>query len=175
MKTIKHFLCFLITPETQLPAHADGLAGAGPAKQGHAVNTSLYARRQPPCCRRSLFRSPHTRCRPSPSWLSFRGNRVMLCVFAVNIFLGGGRYLHGPGQSLDRYAVSPSPCAPRCTYDIHGRISAAGGQEVRSGHPCRLIAHAHPCAPRCTYIPVGKKRAVIATARWLFVSTTRPD
>jgi hypothetical protein len=70
-------------------------------------------------------------------------------------------YLHGPGQSLDRFPVSPSPL--------------------------RLIAHAHPCArdvptwpwpvsrpvpgltfslqahrsraslrPRCTYIPVGK-------------------
>jgi len=25
-------------------------------------------------------------------------------------------YAHGPGQPLDRHAVSPSPCAPRCTY-----------------------------------------------------------
>jgi hypothetical protein len=72
----------LINPETQLPAHADGLAGAGPAKQGHAVNTSLYARRQPPCRRRSLFRRPHTRCRSSPSWLSFRGNQDNSCILA---------------------------------------------------------------------------------------------
>jgi hypothetical protein len=25
-------------------------------------------------------------------------------------------YLPGPDRSLDHYAVSPSPCAPRCTY-----------------------------------------------------------
>jgi hypothetical protein len=53
-------------------------------------------------------------------------------------------YLHGPGQSLDRFPVSP--------------------------FPCRLIAHAHP-APAMYLHPCRQKRAVIATARWLLVST----
>jgi hypothetical protein len=53
------------------------MAALGPAKPGHAVNTSLYARRQPgpgqpldrfpvalsPGCRRSRFGRPHTRLR----------------------------------------------------------------------------------------------------------------
>jgi len=38
---------------------------------------------------------------------------------------------HGPGQSLDRYAVSPSPCAPRYTYIPVGKNGGPGGAAVR--------------------------------------------
>jgi hypothetical protein len=49
---------FLIITETQSYDACGRNDGCGARKQGHAVNTSLYARRQPPCCRRSLFAGP---------------------------------------------------------------------------------------------------------------------
>jgi hypothetical protein len=87
-RSIRSLSLFPIITETQ-PYDACGRdGGSGTRKQGHAVNTSLYARRQPgpgqpldrfpvspsPCCRRSLFRRPHTRCQRC-TWLRTRAAR----------------------------------------------------------------------------------------------------
>jgi hypothetical protein len=57
-------------------------------------------------CKREGTKSRRSRRRRS----SYRGcpERPSLCTLIA--------YAHGPGQPLDRHAVSPSPCAPRCTY-----------------------------------------------------------
>jgi hypothetical protein len=73
-------LIYLIITETQ-PYEACGRNdGCGARKQGHAVNTSLYARRQP-----------------------------------------------GPGQSLDRFPVSPSPCCRRSLFADPTPAANVGG------------------------------------------------
>jgi len=59
---------------------------------------------------------------------------------------------HGPGQPLDRYAVSPSPCAPRCTSipSAHrsrrwtGSPSAAKHREVRERPSMPPAMYVHP-------------------------------
>jgi hypothetical protein len=82
---------YLIITETQSYDACGRNGECGARKQGHAVNTTLYARRQlgpgqpldrfpvspSPCCRRSLFAgpTPAARCRVSPSWLSFSDNQ----------------------------------------------------------------------------------------------------
>ena len=43
----------------------------------------------------------------------------------------------GPGQLLDRYAVSPSPCAPRCTYLPVAHRSRASLRSAMYLPPCR--------------------------------------
>jgi len=57
-RTQRDLIVFLVITVSQSYDTCGRNGGYGARQQGHAVNTSLYARRQLPCCRRSLFAGP---------------------------------------------------------------------------------------------------------------------
>jgi len=112
---------------------AAGESAAGPAKQGRAVNTFLYARQQHPCCRRSPFRRTRSR------WRRFQAVSVPEPQDRLPQGEGetGNRSRDWPGpegETGNRSRNRPGPCGSRaCSNVFTASLAALARRPALSG------------------------------------------